>query len=295
MKFSAKIDDGQYMREFQNIVLTLAKLTKECVIIMKKDKLNFIANEESGSTAPLVWIEINAQLYFTNYIMEEKISKDDDDDDNSTIMLAISPIHFSRALSSFKLNARNFKFKLIHLQFPCLRTETEVISQNSGESRQIVHDVPVTVIPRNEWNYYDLPQIPRTQLIINVCSNSLLRGLIDKLKNISPTLIFEANSMGELNLVAKNELTTITTRFKKLEVKSVTTNGGGNGDDEEKEKENIEVKCSVDCKKTSLFFTALQVPTTELSCGIDDDHLIHIEIKIREGVFIHSILPGVCV
>uniref|UniRef100_A0A1A9ZDJ8 Checkpoint protein n=1 Tax=Glossina pallidipes TaxID=7398 RepID=A0A1A9ZDJ8_GLOPL len=282
MKFCAKIDDGQYMREFQNIVLTLSKLTKECVIIIKKDKVHFIANEESGAAAPLVWVEIDAKLYFTNYIMEGH-----SDDNGSTIMLAVSPIHFSRALSSFKLNARNCKFKLIHLQFPCLRTETEVLSQSSGEPRQIVHDVPVTLIPRNEWDYYDLPQIPRAKLIVKVLSNNLLRGLIDKLKNISPTLIFAANSLGDLNLVAKNEMATITTCFKNLEVRTL--------DDESQQGEDIKVECSVDSKKTSLFFTALQVPTSELSCGIDDDRLIHMEINIRGGVSVHSILPSVCV
>ncbi|XP_065365092.1 checkpoint protein HUS1 [Calliphora vicina] len=283
MKFRALMQDPEYMKEFQNIILTLSKLTKECVIDISADKMYFIANEESGTTAPLVWVEIEAGLYFPEY--ELKLQ----DDRHPHIMLAISPANFSRALTHLRSNARTCKMNLINIQFSCLRIEIEVPSQSSNNITKTVHDVPVSVIPRSEWNFYEVPQKPKSKIILNVPSNRLMRGLIDKVKNLSPTIIFYATSNGEMNLVAETEMATITTHYKNLEIKEIDPSGRSGSS------EHVEASCSVDCKKASLFFTALQVPTLELSCGIDDDRLIHMEVDVRQGIAIHSILPAVCI
>lgn len=282
MKFSAKMQDPEYMREFQNIIVTLSKLTKECVINISPEKMYFIANEESGTAAPLVWVEIDANLYFPEYNVKLQ------DDNHPHIMLSVSPANLSRALTLLRSNARTCKMNLINIQFSCLRIEVDVISQSSEQSRQIVHDVPVSIIPRSDWEFYEVPQKPNSKLILNVPSNRLMRGLIDKIKNLSPTIIFYATSGGEMNLVAETEMATITTHYKNLELKQLNPSAA------DKSKEQIEASCSVDCKKTSMFFTALQVPTLELACGIDDDRLIHMEVNVRQGIAIHSILPAVC-
>lgn len=282
MKFRALMQDPEYMREFQNIILTLSKLTKECVINISPDKMYFIANEESGSAAPLVWVEIDASLYFPEYYVKLQ------DDNHPHIMLSVSPANLSRALQVLRSNARTCKINLINIQFSCLRIEVDVISQSSEQSRQVVHDVPVNVIPRSDWDFYEVPQKPNSKLILNVPSNRLMRGLIDKIKNLSPTIIFYATSGGEMNLVAETEMATITTHYKNLELKELNSTSSSNSN------EQIEASCSVDCKKTSLFFTALQVPTLELACGIDNDRLIHMEVNVRQGIAIHSILPAVC-
>ncbi|XP_075145183.1 hus1-like checkpoint clamp component [Haematobia irritans] len=284
MKFRAVMEDGEYMKEFLNIIVTLSKLTKECVISIEKDKLHFIANEESGTTAPLVWVDIDAKLYFPQYRLELV------DENHPQIMLSVSPANLSLALSSLRSHhARNCKLKLLHVQFPCLRIEIDVLTQNGEQTRQTSHDVPVTVIPRSDWDFYELPQKPNCKVVLNVPSNRLMRGLIDKIKNLSPTVIFYATSGGEMNLVAETEMATITTRYKNLDIKELKPS------EDERNKEQIEASCSVDCKKTSIFFSALQVPTGELACGIDDDRLIHMEVNIRNGIDIHSILPAVCV
>ncbi|KNC32135.1 hypothetical protein FF38_12447 [Lucilia cuprina] len=283
MKFRALMQDPEYMKEFQNIILTLSKLTKECVIDITTDKMYFIANEESGTTAPLVWVEIEAGLYFPEY--ELKLQ----DERHAHIMLAISPANLSRALTHLRSNARTCKMNLINIQFSCLRIEIEVPSQTSNNITKTVHDVPVSIIPRSDWSFYEVPQKPKSKLILNVPSNRLMRGLIDKVKNLSPTIIFYATSNGEMNLVAETEMATITTHYKQLEIKEIDRTASSDSS------EQVEASCSVDCKKASLFFTALQVPTLELSCGIDDDRLIHMEVDIRQGIAIHSILPAVCI
>ncbi|XP_037942150.1 checkpoint protein HUS1 isoform X2 [Teleopsis dalmanni] len=265
MKFRAMMVDPQYMREFQNIVITLSKLTKECVLNISRNKIYFIANEESGTVAPLVWVEIDASLYFSEYAMEGAKDK------YQQIMLAIPAVKLGRALGSLR------------------SVEFEVKSHVSDQIRKVVHDVPVNVIPRSDWSHYDVPEVPLSKIILNVPSNRLMRGLIDKMKNLSPTIVFHAMSTGELNLIAETEMATVTTRYKDLEVRAIHPS------ETDKEKEHIEASCSVDCKKTSLLFSSLQVPTLELSCGIDDERLLHMEVNVRQGVTIHSIIPAVCV
>ncbi|XP_054726163.1 checkpoint protein HUS1 [Anastrepha obliqua] len=284
MKFRAMMQDPEYMREFLYIIQTLSKLAKTCILKISMDKVYFVANEESGSTAPLVWVEIDPKLYFSEYTMQGV-----DDDQDSHIVLNVPTLHLGTALSLLRNNPCYCKLKLTNLQFPCLTVDVDATTKSSDKSRRATHHVPVDVVPRCDWSNYAVPTKPICKLVLNVPSNRLIRGLIDKIKNLSPTIIFYATTNGEMNLVAETDMATITTRYQNLELRSMNASEG------DKKKEQIEASCSVDCKKTALFFSALQIPSTELSCGIVDDRLIHLEVNIREGIAIHSILPAVCV
>ncbi|XP_050317101.1 checkpoint protein HUS1 isoform X2 [Bactrocera neohumeralis] len=264
MKFRAMMQDPEYMREFLYIIQTLSKLAKACVMKISMDKVYFVANEESGSTAPLVWVEIDPKQYFAEYTMQGVDSEKD-----PHIVLNIPTLNLGTALS--------------------LLLDIDAATKSSDKSRRAMHHVPVDVIPRCDWPHFAVPSIPECKLVLNVPSNRLIRGLIDKIKNLSPTIIFYATSAGEMNLVAETDMATITTRYQNLELRTINP---GDGD---KSKEQIEASCSVDCKKTALFFSALQIPSTELSCGIADDRLIHLEVNVRDGVTIHSKLPAVCI
>ncbi|CAD6991777.1 checkpoint protein HUS1 [Ceratitis capitata] len=285
MKFRAMMQDPEYMREFLYIVQTLSKLAKTCVMKISMDKVYFVANEESGSAAPLVWVEINPKLYFSEYTMQGVDSEHD-----PHIVLSVPTLNLGTALSLLRNNPCFCKLKLTNLQFPCLTVDIDATTKSSSDkSRRAMHHVPVDVIPRCDWPNFAVPVVPDCKLVLNMPSNRLIRGLIDKIKNLSPTIIFYATSSGEMNLVAETDMATITTRYQNLELRAINISEG------DKDKEQIEASCSVDCKKTALFFSALQVPSNELSCGIVDDQLIHLEVNIRDGIAIHSKLPAVCV
>lgn len=284
MKFRAMMQDPEYMREFLYIIQTLSKLAKTCVMKISLDRVYFVANEESGSTAPLVWVEIDPQQYFAEYTMQGVDSEND-----PHIVLNIPTLNLGTALSLLRNNPSYCKLKLTNLQFPCLTIDIDAATKSSDKSRRAMHHVPVDVIPRCDWPHFAVPTVPACKLVLNVPSNRLIRGLIDKIKNLSPTIIFYATSAGEMNLVAETDMATITTRYQNLELRTM------NPGESDKNKEQIEASCSVDCKKTALFFSALQIPSTELSCGIADDRLIHLEVNVRDGVTIHSKLPAVCI
>ncbi|XP_067615855.1 checkpoint protein HUS1-like [Eurosta solidaginis] len=284
MKFRAMMQDPEFMREFLYIIQTVSKLAKSCIMKISMDTVYFVVNEESASTAPLMWVVIDPKLYFSEYTMQGV-----DNEDDPHIFLSVPTLNLGTALSLLRNNPSYFKLKLTNLQFPCLSVDIDATVRSSDKWRRAVHHVPVDVIPRCDWQHYVIPNVPTSKLVLNLPSNRLIRGLIDKIKNLSPNVIFYATSNGEMNLVAETDMATITTRYQNLELRSICP-----GEDD-KEKEQIEASCSVDCKKTALFFSALQVPSMELSCGIADDRLIHLEVNIREGITIHSKIPSVCV
>ncbi|ALC45385.1 Hus1-like [Drosophila busckii] len=285
MKFRAQIQDALYMREFQGIIATLSKLAKDCVMILGRERLHFIVNEEHSSTsAPLVWITIAARDYFPEYKMTPAR------DDQEFIVLAMSASHLNRAFAALRSGGSSTvlscKMKLQMIQFPCLSVIATVTSPSSAEPREVVHDVPVAIIPASDWSAYMLPKVPSAQFVLCLSSMRLLRSLIDKLKNISPNLVFHGSAAGELNLVAESDMATITTRFKRLLQSMAAT---------ETPSTVTESSCSVDSRKTSAFFNALQLPNEELNIGIDNEHCIHLQLDIRENVILHSILPAVCI
>ncbi|XP_017046026.1 checkpoint protein HUS1 [Drosophila ficusphila] len=277
MKFRALMQDPMYMREFQAIAATLAKLAKDCVMILGSRQMHFIVNEDQSSTAsPLVWASIAADEYFPEYRMEAARP------DQEYIVLGMSSANLGRALSVLRGGGVNScKLKLQRIQFPCISVIASVLLSSSTEAREVVHDVPVTIIPASDWPAYVVPRVPSSQLALSLPSLRLLRSLIDKLKNVSPSLEFQANNDGELNVIATSEMSTVTSRFKKLLLRSGDVSQQG-------------ASCSVDSKKASAFFGALQLPNDELTIGIDREHTIHLQIDVRQDVVLHSILPAVC-
>ncbi|XP_017081662.2 checkpoint protein HUS1 [Drosophila eugracilis] len=279
MKFRAQMQDPLYMREFQAIVATLAKLAKDCVMILGARQMHLIVNEDQSSAAsPLVWASIAAEEYFPEYRMEAARP------DQDYIVLSMSSANLGRAFSVLRSSGVNScKLKLQRIQFPCISVVASVLLASSTEAREVVHDVPVTIIPASDWSAYVVPRIPNSQLALSLPSLKLLRSLIDKLKNVSPSLEFLASSEGELNVIATSEMSTVTSRFQKLLIRATPES-----------QQEASCSCSVDSRKASAFFGALQLPNDELTIGIDREHSIHLQIDVRQDVVLHSLLPAVC-
>ncbi|BFF90015.1 checkpoint protein HUS1 [Drosophila madeirensis] len=278
MKFRAQMKDPLYMREFQNIIATLSKLSKDCLMILGAQQMHLIVNEDQSSTSsPLVWVSIAATEYFPEYVMEAAHP------DQDYIVLIMSSANLGRALSFLRGGGANScKLKLQRIQFPCISVACSLLSTSSTEARDVLYDVPVTIIPASDWPTYVVPRVPPSQLALVLPSLRLLRSLIDKLKNMSPSLEFQANSDGELNVVATSEMSTVTSRFKRLLPRFLSADN------------DREASCLVDSRKASAFFTALQLANEELTIAIDREHSIHLQIDVRKDVMLHSILPAVC-
>lgn len=286
MLFTARLDEGQFMREFFNIFSTVSKLTKECVLNLYPNKMCLIANEESGSHAPLVWAEIDIDNFFSYYLVQGPAIKSDT---NSRLILTASPLHLCRAFGALKINAIRCHIKLIKLQYHCLRVEVEVPSLNSDQFRQLVNDVPVTIIPLEEYEMYRMPEIPKVSMIIDITPVRLLRVLLERMEHLTPSITFSASMNGELNLTAKADMVSITTLYKNQDV--VATNGTIDVN----HMVTFKTSCSVECKKLSIFLSALQVNICELLCGIKEEHFINLTVNVQSGVKVHARFPALVI
>ncbi|KOB74847.1 Checkpoint protein HUS1 [Operophtera brumata] len=79
MKFRSVMIDAGPMREFTNIVSTISKLSKECILRLSSDQIFFIVcDENSGPAPPILWCEIPQAMFFSEY---QLIGLDDDHKD----------------------------------------------------------------------------------------------------------------------------------------------------------------------------------------------------------------------
>lgn len=64
---------------FSDVVSTISKLSKECVLRLANDQLYFIVSDEnSGPGPPILWCEIPHAMFFSEYQM---VGFDDDHKD----------------------------------------------------------------------------------------------------------------------------------------------------------------------------------------------------------------------
>ena len=75
MKFRARMVEMVAMKKFYNILQSITKLTKLCVMRMTENKVYFIASEPLGSGhlpigGPSIWCEMEQANFFNEYKLE---------------------------------------------------------------------------------------------------------------------------------------------------------------------------------------------------------------------------------
>ncbi|VEN53691.1 unnamed protein product [Callosobruchus maculatus] len=214
MKFRAVITEAPAMRDFMNIALSLSKFSKECVMRITTRKVYFIISEEdSGPRRPLVWCELPINFYFKEYNVVGVNQQFNE------IFLEFSTALLARSLSVLKQNVKSCKIKLTDKESPCLTIETELLAGDII-SRQVVHDIPVEVISRKHWSDYEEPHFNDFHVTIQMPNLKFLKNIVDKMRNMSHTLIVSANRTGRLTLQIKTNIINLSAHFTDLNVDS---------------------------------------------------------------------------
>lgn len=298
MKFTARLDESHYMRELLNVINTVSKLTKECVLHLHTDRVGVVANEETNTFTPLFWVNINSEEFFAEYTIQGST-----DDTEQQIVLIASPLHLCRAFASLKSNAIRCHIKLITLQYDCLRVEVEVPAFKTDQVRQLINDVPVTILLAEEREMYRMPRIPNTPLILSIGQIRLLRNLLERMDHLAPSITFGLSSDGELYLTVNTDMADVTTRYKGQEV-IASSHPASFPPSNRSHRSSIEkvtaaavpihrVTCPVDCKKVANFLSALQVTIEQLICGIDQDRFLYFTVSVQEGLDVHAVFTAV--
>ncbi|XP_033221542.1 checkpoint protein HUS1 isoform X2 [Belonocnema kinseyi] len=223
---------------------------------------------------PVVWAELSQSRFFNEYAMGGA------SDDQNEIYLESDTIMLARSVASLKQTAKSVKIKLTNKQQPCLTFEIELPSL-SLDSRQCVHDVPVRVIPRREWCEYQAPNVPEFDISMDMPQLKHVRSMVERMKNMSPHLILEADRSGKLVLKVDNDSASIATHFRNLNV--------WNSSDIEEE----EITASVDIKKFHTFLSWDIIHPDSVKCNILHERTVNLHLSSEGYLTIHYFMPAI--
>lgn len=93
---------------FVDIVTTISKLSKECVLRIAEDKLYFIVSDDNnGPAPPILWCEIPQAMFFSEFQMLGI------DEEHKDIYLGFVPGTFIHSYKHLDLHTVNFELRLL--------------------------------------------------------------------------------------------------------------------------------------------------------------------------------------
>ncbi|KAG7155985.1 checkpoint protein HUS1-like [Homarus americanus] len=278
MKFRGKMVDITCIKQFSNIVSTVARLSKICVLRITKEHVYFIIHESGAvESSPGLWAELD-QGHFFNEFHVEGVSQED-----NQIFLELEPDKLSKTLNSFKTAQpapRSLKVKLTRKHSPCLTLEVELPSL-SVHARTVVHDVPVTLIPRRQWHVYQEPEMPQFDSSVYLPPLRQIKHVVDRMKTLSQHITFSANRRGTLIISVSTDVVDVSTHFKNLSVPVW-------GDDNDTGGTH---SATVDIKKLGLLLQGSQINPTKVICNIVANRMVHMFL-LHDDVTLQYFLPA---
>ncbi|XP_058466488.1 checkpoint protein HUS1 [Malaya genurostris] len=290
MKFRAVIIDTIHMRELLNIITTCSRINRNFAINIKPSKM-FIQIETNVEAAQFLWCEIdtsNRNGFFSEYVM------DGVDEEHNEIYLTGQSANFVRALSTLKNTPVNYmKLKLIKTDLAYLMVEISGTVNNDGEiiCPKIQHSIPVTVVPRSEWISFHLPLNMDYHLTTSMPSIKSLQGLLDKMKNLSPSVTIYVTLAGEFSLVVETDVVTVGSHYKGLQ--SGLAQSLDTADATEETETLTEAACRVDSKKLCTLLECLNCFDMKMMANIKNQISFNVKYEIRDNVFMNFVLPAV--
>ncbi|XP_052891509.1 checkpoint protein HUS1 [Anopheles moucheti] len=289
MKFRAVISDGINIKEFLNVISTFSRMEKNLIINIQPKKL-LLQIESEAYDGQYLWCDINASLrdgFFSEYTM------DGIDSEHNQIYMTCLANSFLRALSYVRNNAVDYiKLKLIKTSMPCLAVEMSATISNDQDvlTPKIQHAIPITVVPRSEWNQYEIPLEIEYDLSIAMPSAKSLRMLLDKKKNLAPTVTLYATLSDELSLVVETEVVTVASYYRNL--KCVPARKPTDQEPHEQPTNLSEASCRVDTKKLAALFETINFYDIVMTANIRHEQALNIRFDMRQNAFVNYILPA---
>ncbi|KAM6278659.1 checkpoint protein HUS1 isoform 2-T2 [Spheniscus humboldti] len=274
MRFRAKIVDLACLNHFSRVINTIAKLAKTCTLRLTVSKLYFILSDKVANGGVSMWCEL-CQM--------EGVAAE-----HNEIYLELVPENLSRALKTAQ-NAKAVKIKLTNKHCPCLRVAVELPSLSSS-SRIVTHDIPVGVIPRRLWNDFREPSVPDFDVSIYLPVLKTMKSVVERMKNLSNSIVIEANLSGEMNLKIETDLVSVTTHFKDLGNPPWASEDGCQSSAQGRDLENM-AEARIDIKKLQQLLAGQQVNPTKALCNIVSKRIVHF-ILLHEDVSLQYFVPA---
>ncbi|XP_035405757.1 checkpoint protein HUS1 isoform X2 [Cygnus olor] len=274
MRFRAKIVDLACLNNFSRVINTIAKLAKTCTLRLTASKLYFILCDKVANGGVSMWCEL-CQM--------EGVAAD-----HNEIYLELTPENLSRALKTAQ-SAKAVKIKLTNKHCPCLKVSVELPSLSSS-SRIVTHDIPVRVIPRRLWNDFREPSVPDFDVSIYLPALKTMKSVVERMKNLSHSIVIEANLNGEMNLKIETDLVSVTTHFKNLGNPPWASEDGCQSSAQDRDLESM-AEARIDIKKLQQLLAGQQVNPTKALCNIISKRIVHF-ILLHEDVSLQYFIPA---
>lgn len=270
MKFRSKLVDIGCIQQLTKVLSVICKITKTSALILSETQLVFIQNERASGGGASMWCQLNQADFFDDYRIEGK-------DESNQIYIEVINENLLRALRSGQ-NAQSIKIKLTKKQTPCLSFEVSLPSMVSN-SRVVIHDVPIAIIPSRFWENFQKPAIPSYDIQISLPNLKILKNIIERMKNISGFMVLSASCNGELRCKVETEEVTATTHFTNLEIHDDHIPPDENEDPEEK------TEARIDISKLVTFLNVQQFNVNKVYCGIVHGQAVHIFLQCSDVNF----------
>jgi len=278
MRFRAKISEGVHIRRFDTIVSAIAKIAKTCVMRLTPDKI-YLVMSEMGSIVggPAVWGEMDQESLFNEYNMEG-VSPE-----HNQIFVEFSPDTLHKNLTTLKSpSATALKMKLTKKGgAPNLTFEVTLSSNISN--RQIVHDIPVQVIPRRRWSDYETPVLPPINISLALPDVKRLRLVLDKYRTLGSVVTVTAEKEGILSLKVESDDVTVTGHIKDL-CAPLFKDNSRNPWRPDKDSEMDTASVRVDIKRLFTFLSAEAIMPERVLLNLADDAVLHLLLITQELV-----------
>ncbi|XP_052253288.1 checkpoint protein HUS1-like isoform X2 [Dreissena polymorpha] len=217
MRFRGKLVDITCIQHFTRVVTTISKLIKTCVLRITPTALYLILSEKVVNGGVQIWCELPQGHFFDEYAMEGVSAEENE------IYLELAPENLVKALKTAQ-TAKWVKVKLTKKHAPCITIEVDLPTLGA-HSRVVVHDIPVSVVPRRLWTEYQEPEVPNFDVSIVMPQIKVLKNVIEKMKNLSNTLLLSANHQGEFKVSVETDMVSVSTHFQDL-LNPASGNGG---------------------------------------------------------------------
>lgn len=214
MKFRARIVDSNSIKQFQNVVTVVSKLSKACVLRITQNCLVFIVPDEQAiPRRTVLWAVLEQNGFFEHYDMTGVNALEAQNE----IFLEFTISLLASIFSNVK-NAKSIKMKLTNKTFPALTVEIEFPSQNHSVNQMCVHEIPIQIVPLPLWREYKQPEIDEYDIVTESPPLRKVKYIIDKLKQLSDRIEITASNSGLFSLGVKTIPCTVKTLFKDLSV-----------------------------------------------------------------------------
>ncbi|KAM6373818.1 checkpoint protein HUS1 isoform 3-T3 [Alca torda] len=172
--------------------------------------------------------------------------------EHNEIYLELVPENLSRALKTAQ-SAKAVKIKLTNKHCPCLRVAVELVS-------------------------IYLPVL------------KTMKSVVERMKNLSNSIVIEANLSGEMNLKIETDLVSVTTHFKDLGNPPWASEDGCQSSAQGRDLESM-AEARIDIKKLQQLLAGQQVNPTKALCNIVSKRIVHF-ILLHEDVSLQYFIPA---